>query len=52
MGWTRQSKLIARKHPRLYPIWVSVVSEVLGTERAHLNPVRETLRASDGPSLR
>jgi hypothetical protein len=25
-----------------------VVSQVLGTERAHLNPVREALRADDG----
>lgn len=24
---------------RLYPIWDSVVSQVLGTERSHLNPV-------------
>ncbi|ANS32610.1 hypothetical protein R1CP_40150 (plasmid) [Rhodococcus opacus] len=34
--------------PRLYPSWDSVVSQVLGTERAHLNPVREALRADDG----
>ena len=33
---------------RLYPIWDSVVSQVLGTERSHLNPVREALRADDG----
>ncbi|MDI9938774.1 DUF6308 family protein [Rhodococcus sp. IEGM 1351] len=45
---TKATKLIARKRPRLYPIWDSVVSEVLGTERAHLNPVREALRADDG----
>ncbi|WP_257015992.1 DUF6308 family protein [Rhodococcus sp. ACS1] len=44
----KATKLIARKRPRLYPIFVSVVSEVLGTERAHLNPVREALRADDG----
>ena len=25
-----------------------MVSQVLGTERAHLNPVREALRADDG----
>ncbi|QHE72564.1 DUF6308 family protein [Rhodococcus sp. WAY2] len=29
------------------PGWDSVVSQVLGTERAHLNPVREALRADD-----
>ncbi|PBC47501.1 DUF6308 family protein [Rhodococcus sp. ACPA1] len=44
---TKATKLIARKRPRLYPIWDSVVSQVLGTERAHLNPVREALRADD-----
>ncbi|WP_240960760.1 DUF6308 family protein [Rhodococcus sp. A14] len=32
----------------MYPIWDSVVSGVLGTARAHLNPVREALRADDG----
>ena len=45
---TKATKLIARKRPRLYPIWDSVVSQVLGTARAHLNPVREALRADDG----
>ncbi|ANS31121.1 hypothetical protein R1CP_32490 [Rhodococcus opacus] len=44
----KATKLIARKRPRLYPIWDSVVSQVLGTERAHLNPVREALRADAG----
>ncbi|MDX5969975.1 DUF6308 family protein [Rhodococcus opacus] len=48
IGQTKATKLIARKRPRLYPIWDSVVSQVLGTERAHLNPVREALRADDG----
>ena len=48
IGQTKATKLIARKRPRLYPIWDSVVSGVLGTERAHLNPVREALRADDG----
>ncbi|WP_257016373.1 DUF6308 family protein [Rhodococcus sp. ACS1] len=47
IGQTKATKLIARKRPRLYPIWDSVVSQVLGTERAHLNPVREALRADD-----
>ncbi|BAH55491.1 DUF6308 family protein [Rhodococcus opacus] len=47
IGRTKATKLIARKRPRLYPIWDSVVSQVLGTERAHLNPVREALRADD-----
>nr|WP_231138045.1 DUF6308 family protein [Rhodococcus opacus] len=48
IGQTKATKLIARKRPRLYPIWDSVVSQVLGTERSHLNPVREALRADDG----
>ncbi|WP_306303787.1 DUF6308 family protein [Rhodococcus wratislaviensis] len=48
IGQTKATKLIACKRPRLYPIWDSVVSQVLGTERAHLNPVREALRADDG----
>ncbi|ELB91867.1 DUF6308 family protein [Rhodococcus opacus] len=47
IGQTKATKLIARKRPRLYPIGDSVVSQVLGTERAHLNPVREALRADD-----
>ena len=34
--------------PRQLSTLHSVVSEVLGTERAHLNPVREALRADDG----
>nr|WP_237724221.1 DUF6308 family protein [Rhodococcus sp. DK17] len=29
-------------------MWGSVVSQVLGAARAHLNPVREALRADDG----
>ncbi|MFC9839742.1 DUF6308 family protein [Rhodococcus sp. NPDC127530] len=48
IGQTKATKLIARKRPRLYPIWDSVVSQVLGTERSHLNPVREALRADGG----
>jgi hypothetical protein len=47
VGWTKATKLIARKRPRLYSIWDSVVSEVLGTGRSHLNPVWEALRADD-----
>ncbi|WP_257014868.1 DUF6308 family protein [Rhodococcus sp. ACPA1] len=48
MGRTKATKLIARTRPRLYLIWDSVVSQVLGTERSHLNPVRESFRADDG----
>ncbi|WP_165497100.1 DUF6308 family protein [Rhodococcus sp. ABRD24] len=48
VGRTVASKLIARKRPRLYPIYDRVVGEVLGTKRAHLEPVRQALRANDG----
>ncbi|RYE38605.1 MAG: hypothetical protein EOP24_46555 [Hyphomicrobiales bacterium] len=34
--------------PRQLSTLHSVVSEVLGTDRAHVNPVREALRADDG----
>jgi len=44
----KATKLIARKRPRLYTIWDSVVSQVLGAERAHLKPVREALWADYG----
>ncbi|UNN05025.1 DUF6308 family protein [Rhodococcus opacus] len=47
IGRTKATKLIARKRPWLYPIWDSVVSQVLGTVRSHLNPVREALRADE-----
>lgn len=47
IGRTVASKLIARKRPRLYPIYDRVVGEVLDTKKAHLNPIREALLASD-----
>ncbi|WP_137722788.1 DUF6308 family protein [Prescottella subtropica] len=47
IGRTVASKLIARKRPRLYPIYDRVVGEVLGTKQAHLEPVRQALRADD-----
>lgn len=47
IGRTVASKLIARKRPRLYPIYDRVVGEVLDTKKAHLNPIREALRAGD-----
>ncbi|WP_080796168.1 DUF6308 family protein [Corynebacterium pacaense] len=44
VGWTRASKLIARKRPLLYPIYDSVVSQVLGTVKGgHLNFIRESM---------
>ncbi|MFZ3391673.1 DUF6308 family protein [Rhodococcus sp. 7Tela_A2] len=50
VGRTTASKLIARKRPRLYPIYDSVVADVLRTERAYLEPTRRALRA-DGSQL-
>jgi hypothetical protein len=47
VGRTTASKLIARKRPRLYPIYDAVVADVLRTERAYLEPTRSTLRAND-----
>lgn len=42
------SKLIARKRPRLYPIYDDVVGRELGTKSAHLEPVRFSLHARNG----
>lgn len=49
VGLTIATKLIARKRPRLYPIYDSVVGDVLGTTKAkaHLEPIRLALRAQD-----
>ncbi|MEV6558557.1 DUF6308 family protein [Nocardia sp. NPDC051756] len=41
---TTASKLLARKRPRLLPIWDSVVAGVFGTRNHHLVPVWEALR--------
>lgn len=46
IGTTIASKLIARKRPRLYPIWDTVVVDVLGTRGGpHLTPIHTALRA-------
>ncbi|MYR07381.1 hypothetical protein GTV32_14160 [Gordonia sp. SID5947] len=51
IGLTIATKLIARKRPRLYPIWDTVVSEVLGTRGGpHLVPIHSALRTD--PDLR
>jgi hypothetical protein len=47
VGPTRASKLIARKRPRLRPIWDSVVSVVTGTVEEQWEPLRLALRAND-----
>lgn len=44
VGRTMASKLIARKRPRLFPIYDDVVGRELGTKAAHLEPVRVALR--------
>ncbi|MFI6430515.1 DUF6308 family protein [Rhodococcus oryzae] len=48
VGRTVASKLIARKRPRLNPIYDRVVGEVLGTKVAHLEPVRQALCVNGG----
>lgn len=48
IGRTIASKLIARKRPRLYPIYDDVVGRELGTKAAHLEPVRFSLNARNG----
>ncbi|WP_244427462.1 DUF6308 family protein [Gordonia amarae] len=50
IGLTIASKLIARKRPRLYPIWDTVVVDVLGTRGKHLASIHEALRTT--PALR
>lgn len=47
VGPTTASKLLARKRPRLRPIWDSVVSEVTDTKKAQWEPLRLALRADD-----
>ena len=48
IGRTIATKLMARKRPRLVPIYDVVVGRVLNTKALHLNPIREALRADDG----
>ncbi|MDI9917810.1 DUF6308 family protein [Rhodococcus sp. IEGM 1379] len=48
VGRTIASKLIARKRPRLYPIYDDVVGRELGTKAAHLEPVRFSLHQRNG----
>lgn len=50
VGRTIATKLIARKRPKLYPIYDEVVANVLGTEVAHLVPIHTALRID--PDLR
>lgn len=48
IGRTTAAKLIARKRPRLYPVYDDVVARQLDTRKAHLEPVRLALRRGDG----
>lgn len=48
IGRTTAAKLIARKRPRLFPVYDEVVARQLGTKAAHLEPVRLALRHDDG----
>lgn len=48
VGRTIATKLMARKRPRLVPIYDVVVGRVLNTEKVHRDPIREALRADGG----
>jgi hypothetical protein len=48
VGPTTASKLLARKRPRLRPIWDSVVAAVTDTVQAQWDPLRVALRVNDG----
>ncbi|WP_148281329.1 DUF6308 family protein [Gordonia sp. KTR9] len=50
IGVTIATKLIARKRPRLYPVYDTVVAKVLNTRTAHLVPIHTALRTD--PDLR
>lgn len=45
---TKATKLMARKRPRLVPIYDTVVSRVLSTVKVHRDPIREALRVDNG----
>lgn len=47
VGTTTASKLLARKRPRLRPIWDSVVAAVTDTVQEQWEPLRAALRAND-----
>lgn len=48
IGRTKATKLMARKRPRLVPIYDVVVGRVLNTVAVHRDPIREALRADSG----
>ncbi|MBW0090221.1 hypothetical protein I4I73_15640 [Pseudonocardia sp. KRD-184] len=47
IGPTTASKLLARKRPRLRPIWDTVVTKVTGSTEQQWEPLRQALRADD-----
>ncbi|MGY0231977.1 DUF6308 family protein [Longispora urticae] len=47
VGVTTATKLMARKRPRLRPIWDPVVAAVTGTGRRQWEPLRVALREDD-----
>lgn len=47
VGPTTATKLLARKRPRLRPIWDSVVTELTGTFESQWEPLRVALRLDD-----
>lgn len=48
IGRTNATKLMARKRPRLVPIYDVVIGRVLNTKIVHREPIRELLRADSG----
>jgi hypothetical protein len=48
IGRTKATKLMARKRPRLVPIYDVVIGRVLNTKMLHREPIRELLRADSG----
>ncbi|MEJ5943678.1 DUF6308 family protein [Pseudokineococcus basanitobsidens] len=47
VGPTRATKLIARKRPRLRPVWDGVVARHLGVGSSYVEPLRQRLREAD-----
>lgn len=48
VGTTTATKLLARKRPRLRPVWDGVVAGHLGARNSYIEPLRQALRADDG----
>ena len=48
IGRTKATKLMARKRPRLVPIYDVVIGRVLNTKMLHREPIRELLRTDSG----